>query len=850
MNNDLERSIRLLEDALSTPAKGLFRTSITSQKKEKPSMDLSLTLASHELQMLLESEGRSMYYDTMALLTEEDNTVAGSVIQSGSPWKSTMNNLYTEFADIFQTSSNGIEILDIAADLARCCSDALTVVQTLKSKVTISELPEEKWLENEQNNWRLLFVLYQDRLQVQNTVKDDFPEYVGTSEKNCVKYLFKRESLVRESQLVIDWLERNALERNDPILQDSDWTYSWEHTLHQLLAPESIAISSNVDIIKNIHPDSPQFENKSLHHLDVTNEKKLCQRIFTEIRCGNLEGAQELCSNTGHPWRAAMLEGWKLYHNPNVKDNYVEIEEDLDSPGCTKMDQGDVDSHYDDIEGNSSRDLWKLSALDYCKKTNLNIYEKAAVASLCGCLEAILPVCNTWEDYLWAYMKTMVDIRVESEIRDCIVKNYVPLPEEYWEQKLSLSEIFTILESSKNSTVCNESLEIDHIVQKHIILDEISKLITLLVQWSEDANVPTHSLRFFAHLILFFDNVGESSNRKSCEKVIEAYINRLSEMNETRLVALYVSKLSKRKQILIYAKHLETILENNQRKAALKYGEEYSLDVFAVTKRVVESISNQPSDIECPGNLQKKLTKADEIKISALDWLIFYEEQRAEALAQTNALIFKFLTLGKVEAAQLATNKIPQDSVEKILSEGEVDAEVNQTIKEFLSYKAYLDAQEAFNEWFKQYKNKPTPPASLPDNAQFTEKVAHEHRVSQYNAELERWKLTTSHSAKTAKTLLYNVLLFPQGWLAGGEEAAYLRSVCIPEVILLLYSILSESGLHEEAVRLADLIAAEKHALYKVYSKEKLGEILEKICESSVALLNAKKDPWGNPSTA
>jgi nuclear pore complex protein Nup107 len=68
-------------------------------------------------------------------------------------------------------------------------------------------------------------------------------------------------------------------------------------------------------------------------------------------------------------------------------------------------------------------------------QTNLNIYEKAAVASLCGFLEAILPVCNTWEDYLWAYMRTMVDIRVESEIRDSVIKNYKPLPEEYWEQK-------------------------------------------------------------------------------------------------------------------------------------------------------------------------------------------------------------------------------------------------------------------------------------------------------------------------------------------------------------------------------------------------------------------------------
>lgn len=68
-------------------------------------------------------------------------------------------------------------------------------------------------------------------------------------------------------------------------------------------------------------------------------------------------------------------------------------------------------------------------------QSNLNVYEKAAIASLCGYLDGVLPVCTNWEDYLWAYMRTMVDIRVESEIRDAIIRDYQPLPVEYWNQK-------------------------------------------------------------------------------------------------------------------------------------------------------------------------------------------------------------------------------------------------------------------------------------------------------------------------------------------------------------------------------------------------------------------------------
>jgi nuclear pore complex protein Nup107 len=85
-----------------------------------------------------------------------------------------------------------------------------------------------------------------------------------------------------------------------------------------------------------------------------------------------------------------------------------------------------------------------------------------------------------------------------------------------------LSEIFTILETSNNPNVALESREIDHAIQKHIILDEIPKLINLLHKWAEDPTTSTHSLRFFAHLVLFFESVGDTNDKKICESVIEA----------------------------------------------------------------------------------------------------------------------------------------------------------------------------------------------------------------------------------------------------------------------------------------------------------------------------------------
>lgn len=121
----------------------------------------------------------------------------------------------------------------------------------------------------------------------------------------------------------------------------------------------------------------------------------------------------------------------------------------------------------------------------------------------------------------------------------------------------------------------------------------------------------------------------------------------------------------------------------------------------------------------------------------------------------------------------------------------------------------------SINYFFVNFR--PQPPENVPENAHYTEKVAYQHRMSRFNAETELWKMTTAQYAKAAKTMLYNVLLFPDGgWLTGAKDGDYLRSVCIPEVVLLLYSVLSESELHAECVQLADILAAEKYGLYKV----------------------------------
>lgn len=85
------------------------------------------------------------------------------------------------------------------------------------------------------------------------------------------------------------------------------------------------------------------------------------------------------------------------------------------------------------------------------------------------------------------------------------------------------------------------------------------------------------------------------------------------------------------------------------------------------------------------------------------------------------------------------------------------------------------------------------------------------------------------------KTLLFNVLLFPDGgWLLDPKvngtkritadevlrehQMERLRELCIPKITLLLYMVMSKMNQHAECVQLANYLISEHHGLYQVSS--------------------------------
>lgn len=101
MDNDLDRSVRLLEDALS-PGTGLLKNIRTPRKFKD--FDLSVTLVPHEMTRVMINNG-TLYDETITTILNADKSVTGNVIQSNTPWKTAIDSLYAEFFSVLQSHS-------------------------------------------------------------------------------------------------------------------------------------------------------------------------------------------------------------------------------------------------------------------------------------------------------------------------------------------------------------------------------------------------------------------------------------------------------------------------------------------------------------------------------------------------------------------------------------------------------------------------------------------------------------------------------------------------------------------------------------------------------------------------
>ncbi|XP_068162736.1 nuclear pore complex protein Nup107 isoform X2 [Antennarius striatus] len=789
--------------------------------------------------------------DNTSFFTEDIGNISSALLKEDDPGEAVVVSLFPEFLGAFLKHSSSA-VFELLEDYQTLCQDKVDVLQAVVLRAgQSSKAAGVRWLlQQESCSWRLITSLYRDRVQL--AMEEDMitDMVVPTeSEKVVVQQLFQRDAVIRQSQLVVDWLESIAQDQIGGFSDNIEYyakDVCWGNTLHALQMRRQSGTAFTVPLVTELDPDAPLRQQRPLADLDREDDARLLKNLFTLIRAGMTDEAQRLCMRCGQAWRAATLEGWKLYHDPNMTSGSAELQP---------------------VEGNPQRAVWKACCWRMAEEEQLNRYERAIYASLSGNLRPLLAVCESWQDCVWAHFRVMVDSLVEKELMSSGMTNQEveTLPREYLEANWTMEKVFEELQASESKRVLEETREHYHVIQKFVIVGDLDGLLDEMADWlTASKPLPSHLLRFMAHLVLFFRSLGLALKEEACVDVLKAYVSLLIRDQHTDLVASYVSQLPADVATTQYATFLETVTQPELRPHCLQLATDAGLDVAAIAKLVVETVRERDEGefTHHRQTLETTTTKDDLKKIDVIDWLLFDPAHRAEALKQSNAIMRRFLALQKHDAAKAVFSKVPDDAMKEIYSQwaglGQTSAlaEDENAIREHLCIRAYLEAHEAFTEWFSHSSSAPQKPAPVPD-AKFTERVANEMREKEYEASLAAWACRRDVLTEDVKERIYNVLLFVDGgWMVDNRQdseedsershqMAALRCLCLPRLSFLLLSVLQNSSRHQEALRLADIISSDQHRLYRVFSKDELRRFLQKLRESSLSLLDRGLDPLG-----
>ena len=371
--------------------------------------------------------------------------------------------------------------------------------------------------------------------------------------------------------------------------------------------------------------------------------------------------------------------------------------------------------------GNPNRDIWKRSAWIISEEENLPSQERAIYSALCGNAQQIIKsgVCNTYEDILWTMTRAMVDVLVEEEIRSTLPKTYAEMPQKYWDNLKDMGSILKAVRSSDSQKARAEMNTVYHRIQMHIILEDWDALFDSAAEWVAQADDP-HLLRFLSHIILVLDKLGIDGPEDKCEVVQEAYIRFLMQTNRVQQVAWYTGRLkNEEKQQELYSQFMQTVENDSDRRFVLEMALDNNLQQEQLRLKTVKTVvGDHASDNE-------------DVKISALDWLLLYPEMPEAALLQSNALVRYLIASQKMEDAKQALGKV------KSMHKSELDN--RDAVREHFALSAYLDAKDSFADWFKYFhQGRPTKPSITIQGESFTQKIAQEQREKQYQIDVDR----------------------------------------------------------------------------------------------------------------
>lgn len=668
-------------------------------------------------------------------------------------------------------------------------------------------------------------------------------------------------------------------------------------------ASSSFAPKNRGKAVKNLDPDAVSRGEGGLELEDATYEKALLRTLFEYARAGRLDAAFDLCHQTDQSWRAATLRGAMLYHDPTVSVELQDVDRvvgnrnrSLWKSACRKLAANpNLDEFERALYGSLAGDLPSVAHVSQS-------WEEYLWAHVNAKLEAAVDL-KLDERHNWWSQEANVELFGEGEHGAVKLSQGVSSTSSAaataatsggaaatqaasgprGEVELgSLHGVFDKLSQTQSHSIHLQANNPYRLVQRSVISNNLPELFNRFADNLGDMQATLEPatfarlLRFFAHLILYLRLLSISLPDFACNAILSCYVQVLEAAGENDLVAMYASSLEPQSATRSYANFLRSMDVNASRDAkahALRQAEQHNLDLAAVARCTVEIVFDElfpgiMSDFDepssfggafktrgGPGKLDAvrfdvRLDGTEEALVRSIDWLTFDPATYADAIIQSNALTRLFLSTGRLHAAKVLRDRMPNEVLSSVDS---LDISMDQNIERsgWDTFFTALEAHVAYKHFWT------TRPAELSATA------GGPRAGGMSKLERMNWVKALSQVVEQARDL--DLVLLERDWLkisltgAGGgleterraRELFDIRQTYIPEIVFRLHDMLVESASAvpsnlNMALRLSEIVADERHKLYLEFIRSNAPNLLQdyllRVREASLLLLNQGGD--------
>ncbi|KAI8325119.1 nuclear pore protein 84/107 [Martensiomyces pterosporus] len=592
-----------------------------------------------------------------------------------------------------------------------------------------------KYWKTESNTWDLMERLYFLRLQAladaaeeEGSSMADDPSRgqearapISSTDFTCVQDLMDRSSLLAECVEVRRWLEENAPSFEPVETRKGYLFYTRKSIRDRRLLPSNssaaAAASANSGrIVSEADPDATSRQKRELAPEDSEYEGSLLRTLYEYVRRGHVSSAMDLCVESDEPWRAASLKGGLFWRDPKL-----ELENNM--PIDAEDSEGGMDVRPLDTAGNINRPLWKQTCAALAQDNSNDLYERALYAALSGRLDEVILVCESWEDYVWAYVNAMIETCIDKGIKN---ENtlYTPAPSTSFSHVQSryppirdMKQVFDALATHESALLRQESSEPFHRLQSAIVLDTLPAFIddyACRLRSEELSDEESGLLRFVVHSALYLRQIGFALPSEAVDTVLEEYIAQLS-TGHRELVALYASYLPQHKQVDVYSQFLQGVADPAPvRVQFLQLAKTSGLDVDPIAKRAADLIllrhavvdggedsSGTPDSAFALAEPAEPITDDELDQLRAIEWITSSQRLYEYALVQICKLARRFLLRGRTNAASQLFNSLPDDFVQQKWSKNaaSVSSETVSYLHEYIHLLSLCDAYAYYSTW-------------------------------------------------------------------------------------------------------------------------------------------------------